>query len=116
MPPKKSRICFILGMDGGRQKFRLDRDGNIYIRWNDQYMKGLPAKDTPRLDLEKPPVQMLFGLPDSPAERHIEEESIPTCITTWERGGMRITQTAFATTLDGVNPEAPPPAPSDWTP
>jgi hypothetical protein len=42
-------------------------------------------------------------------ELHIEEESIPTCITTWERDGVRITQTAFATTLDGTKPDGPPP-------
>ena len=111
MPPKKSRIAFVLGNDGGRQKFRLDGDGNISFRWDDQYMKGLPARDTPRLDLEKPPVQVQFGLPEKPVERHIEEESIPTCITTWERDGVRIVQTAFATTLDGAKADAPPPAP-----
>jgi len=111
MPPKKSRIAFVLGNDGGRQKFRLDDDGNISFRWDDQYMKGLPARDTPRLNLEKPPVQVQFGLPEKPVERHIEEESIPTCITTWERDGVRIVQTAFATTLDGARADAPPPAP-----
>ena len=44
MPPKKSRIAFVLGNDGGRQKFRLDADGNVSFRWDDQYMKGLPAQ------------------------------------------------------------------------
>ena len=110
MPPKKSRISFVLGNDGGRQKFRLDSDGKISFRLDDQYMKGLPAQDTPRLDLERPPIQVSFDLPEKPMERHIEEESIPTCITTWERGGVRIRQTAFATTLDGTRPDAPPPA------
>src|SRR5262249_40052069 len=111
MPPKKSRICFILGMDGARQKFRLDRDGEISFRRNDKFMKGLPARDTPRLDLEKPPVQVQFDLPDKPVARHIEEDSIPTCITTWESNGVRIVQTAFATTLDGTKPDAAPQAP-----
>jgi hypothetical protein len=111
MPPKRSRIIFILGIDGSRQKFALDRDGQISFHRNDRFMKGLPAKDTPRLDLEGAPVRFEFGLPDKPAERHIEEESIPTCITTWERDGVRVTQTAFATTLAGTKPDAPPPAP-----
>ena len=74
-------------------------------------MKGLPARDTPRLDLEKQPVHFQFGLPEQPVERHIEDESIPTCITTWERDGVRIVQTAFATSLDGTKADAPPPAP-----
>ncbi|HUA39312.1 MAG TPA: hypothetical protein VMA35_13050 [Candidatus Sulfopaludibacter sp.] len=111
MPPKKSRIAFVLGNDGGRQKFRLDGDGEISFRWDDEYMKGLPARDTPRLDLETSPVQVRFGLPDKPVARHIEDESVPTCITTWERDGVRIVQTAFATTLDGAKAGAPPLAP-----
>jgi hypothetical protein len=111
MPPKKSRICFVLGLDGARQKFRLDANGDVFIRWNDQFMKGLPAKDTPRLDLEKQPVHFRFGLPAQPVERHIEEESIPNCVTTWETNGVRITQTAFATALYGTKANAPPPEP-----
>jgi hypothetical protein len=111
MPPKKSRICFILGIDGGRQKFRLDENGEVFIRWNDQFMKGLPAGDTPRLDLEKQPVHFRFGLPEKPLERHLDEDSIPTCVTTWERDGLRIEQTAFATVLGGAKADAPPPAP-----
>jgi len=111
MPPKKSRICFILGLDGSRQKFRLERDGMISFRLNDQFMKCLPARDTPRLDLQRAPVKVQFGLPDKPVERHIEDESIPTCITTWERDGISIVQTAFATTLDGAKAGSPPPFP-----
>ena len=111
MPAKKSRIAFVLGNDGGRQKFRLDADGKISFRLEDRFMKGLHAGDTARLDLEKPPIQVQFALPEKPVERHIEDESIPTCITTWESDGVRIVQTAFATTLEGVKADAPPPAP-----
>ncbi|HXS68498.1 MAG TPA: hypothetical protein VN761_06610, partial [Candidatus Polarisedimenticolia bacterium] len=109
LPPKKSRISFIIGMDGSRQKFCVDRDGMLSFRRNDHFMEILPARDTPRLALEKGPVKFAFGLPDKPIERHIEDESVPTLITTWERNGMRITQTAFATTLQGANADAPPP-------
>ena len=111
MPAKKSRIAFVLGNDGGRQKFRLDADGKITFRLEDKFMKGLPAQDTPRLDLEKPPVQVRFGLPEKPVDRHIEDEPIPTCVTSWESNGVRMVQTAFATTLAGTKADAPPPAP-----
>ena len=111
MPPKKTRISFIIGMDGSRQKFCVDRDGMLSFQRNDHFMEVLPARDTPRLALEKGPVKFAFGLPDKPVERHIEDESIPTLLTTWERDGIRITQTAFATTLEGVKPDGPPPAP-----
>jgi hypothetical protein len=110
MPPKKSRICFILGIDGARQKFRLDRTGEISFRRNDLFMEKLPARDTARLDLEKPPVQVGFGLSEKPVARHIEDESIPTCLTTWESNGVRVIQTAFATTVDGMKADTSPPA------
>jgi lysophospholipase L1-like esterase len=113
MPPKKTRISFVFGMDGSRQKFCVDRDGLVSFRRNDHFMEVLPAKDTPRMSLEKAPVRIAFGLPDKPIERHIEDESIPTCITTWDRGGIRITQTVFATTLNGVKADGPPPAPDE---
>ena len=111
MPPKKSRIAFVLGNDGGRQKFRLDADDRISFRIDDQYVKAVAGRDTPRLASEKPPIQVQFGLPEKSVERHIEDESIPTCITTWERDGVRIVQTAFATTLEGTKADASPPAP-----
>jgi hypothetical protein len=111
MPPKKSRICFPLGLDGARQKFRLDANGEVFIRWNDQYMLGRPGRDTARLRLEKQPVHFRFGLPDQPVERHTEEESLPICVTTWDVDGMRVQQTAFATELEGAKASGPPPAP-----
>jgi hypothetical protein len=113
MPPKKCHIPFVLGIDGSRQKFRLDSDGGVFIRWNDQYMKAIPAQDTARIALETPPVQMRFGLPKIPGDRHIEEESIPTCITTWQQEGIRITETAFATVLAGFRTNSSPPAPDE---
>lgn len=111
MPPKKSRICFVLGLDGARQKFRLDGNGEVFIRWNDQFMKSLPAHDTPRIELEKQPVHFRFGLPERPVDRRLEEETLPICLTTWERDGVGITQTAFATELGGTKAAGGPPAP-----
>jgi hypothetical protein len=109
MPPKKSRIEFVLGIDGGRQKFRLESNGDISFRIADRFIEAIPRKDTPRLALEKPPITVEFGLPEQPMERHIENESIPICITTWVRDGVDIEQTAFATSLDGAKPDAAPP-------
>ena len=110
MPPKKSRISFVLGIDGARQKFHLEANGNLSFRITDQYMEAVPGNDTARLVLEKSPITIQFDLPEQPMERHVENESIPICITTWERDGMHIVQTAFATMLDGTKPDGPPPA------
>ncbi len=108
MPPKKSPIEFVLGMDGARQKFRLEANGDISFRVSDKFIAAIPGIDTPRLALEKPPVTVQFHLPQQPLERHIQDESIPICITTWERDGVGISQTVFATTLEGAKPARPP--------
>ena len=111
MPPKKSPICFPLGLDGGRQRFRLDANGGIEWRWNDHYMNSRPGRDTPRLALEQPDLNLSFGLPATPVHRALQEESLPVCTTTWDVGGVRVQQTAFITMLEGSQADGPvPPA------
>lgn len=114
MPPKRSRIYFPLGLDGGRQRFRLNADGSILLRTNDHFLRHRPGKDTPRLDWERGPVHFRFGLPDTPVDRTIEEASLPICHTSWEVDGVQIRQTAFVTQLEGLRTDAPPP-PGDAT-
>jgi hypothetical protein len=58
MPPKKSDIYFPLGLDGGRQRFRLSADGSLDFRSNDHYLRNRPGADTPRLALEKAGVRL----------------------------------------------------------
>jgi hypothetical protein len=111
LPRKKSDIYFPLGLDGGRQRFRLDPDGSVRFRSNDDFLRARPGADTPRLALEPPDVQFQFGLPTRPIFRTIEDASIPICHTSWETNGIRISQTAFVTKLEGVRAEEPvPPA------
>jgi hypothetical protein len=114
MPPKKSRISFPLGLDGGRQRFRLRADGSVDFRANDSYLAARPGKDTPRLALEKPDMALRFGLSYEPSHRNLEEESLPVCETTWDQPGVRIDQTAFVTPLEGTQAVGPVP-PADST-
>ncbi|MBI5386528.1 MAG: hypothetical protein HZA90_17805 [Verrucomicrobia bacterium] len=109
MPRKKSDIYFVLGLDGGRQRFRLNADGSIEFRSNDHYLKNRPGKDTPRLELEKPNVNVRFVLPGKPAHRTLQEEALPVCTTTWNTNGVQVKQTAFATALDGTRADGPVP-------
>ena len=109
MPPKKSHIYFPLGLDGGRQRFRLHANGSIDFRSNDHYLRGRPGQDTPRLDLEKPDVGFSFGLPGQPLRRTLEEASLPICISTWETDGVEIQQTALVTALSGTRADGPTP-------
>jgi hypothetical protein len=110
MPPKKSFIYFPLGLDGGRQRFRLNADGSLDWRSNDHYLQGRPGRDTPRLALEKAEVSLRFGLPSKPVHRTLQDESLPICITTWDMDGVQVKQTAFVTSLAGAQPEGPTPA------
>ena len=112
LPRKKSDIYFPLGLDGGRQRFRLDPDGTVRFRSNDGFLRGRPGKDTPRLALEPPEVTFRFGLPMRPVFRTLQDESLPVCRTVWETNGVRIVQTAFVTELEGVKADGPVP-PSD---
>jgi hypothetical protein len=109
MPPKTSPIYFPLGVDGGRQRFRLDPDGSIHFRSNDGYLRKRPGRDTPRLDLEPSPVQVKFSLPGRPAHRTLDEETLPICVTSWDLDGIRVQQTALATLLDGARADGPVP-------
>src|SRR6266568_1184423 len=111
LPRKKSDIYFPLGLDGGRQRFRLEPDGSVRFRSSDRFIQRQPGKDTPRLALEPPDARFQFGPLLRPAFRTIEEESLPICHTTWETNGLRILHTAFATELEGAKPNGPvPPA------
>src|SRR5207245_4876109 len=50
-----------------------------------------------------------------PIGRTIEDASAPMCYTTWETNGLRISQTAFVTALDGTQPHGPVPAADSLT-
>jgi hypothetical protein len=111
MPPKKSHIYFPLGLDGGRQRFLLQADGTVKFRLNDNYLQARPGLDTPRLKLEAAPVRIAFGSYPQPSERHLQDSTLPICETTWETNGLRVTQTAFVTELNGSKPDRPVPPP-----
>src|ERR1019366_101849 len=110
MPPKKSHISLPLGLDSGRQRFRLDADGTVRFRSNDNYLQARPGKETPRLALEPAPVRFRFQPPLVPVFRTIEEACLPIGQTVWETNGARISQVAFATALEGARADGPVPA------
>jgi hypothetical protein len=115
MPPKKSHIYLPLGLDSGRQRFRLDADGTVRFRSNDHYLQERPGKETPRLALEAAPVRFRFQPPLVPVFRTIEEACLPIGQTIWETNGVRISQTAFTTGLNGARADGPVPAADAFT-
>lgn len=115
MPRKKSDIYFPLGLDGGRQRFRLHASGAVDFRSNDHYLENRPGRDTLRLKLEDGGVHLRFDLPDRPVFRTLAEESLPLCTTVWEKDGVRVAQTAFVTPLEGTDASGPAPAGDTFT-
>jgi hypothetical protein len=115
MPPKKSHIYLPLGLDSGRQRFELDADGVVRFRSNDHFLRGRPGKETPRLPLEPGPVRFRLQPPLDPVFRTIEQGCLPIGHTVWETNGVRISQIAFATELEGAKADGPVPAPDKFT-
>ncbi len=115
MPPKKSHLYLPLGLDSGRQRFRLDADGTVRFRSNDHYLQRRAGKETPRFALEPAPVRFRFQPPIVPVFRTIEEACLPIGYTVWETNGLRISQSAFATELNGARADGPVPAADAFT-
>ena len=115
VPRKKSDIYFPLGLEGGRERFRLEPSGATSFRYNELFLNNRPGKDTPRLALEKRWVSFAFDLPAKPAFRTLAEDCLPVVQTRWEVDGVRVEQTAFATALDGTQADGPPPAGDTFT-
>lgn len=109
MPPKKADIWFPLGLDGGRQRFRLQPSGAIEYRMTNRWIEGRPGKDTPRLSADGEEIRFTFDLPDRPTDRTIADGCLPVCETAWVRDGIRYEQVAFATALEGTQPDVSPP-------
>lgn len=105
MVPKRERLYLPLAVEGGRHKFGLNPDGSVFYRTNNHYLRQCPGRDTERLENDKEELRLTFGLSKNPVEWTILDGSLPVGITAWEREGLRIEQTAYATTLEGC--EAP---------
>ena len=98
MPKKRGRGFMPLGCDGGRQKFGVDQNGEVFYPKN--YVAKVKGKDTERLLWEGNWIRYSFGIPNvDPKERYIEDGYLPIIHAVWENEGISYSQSAFATTL-----------------
>ncbi|MDQ1328547.1 MAG: hypothetical protein QG641_1832 [Candidatus Poribacteria bacterium] len=98
MPKKRSRGFMPLGCDGGRQKFGVDQNGEVFYPKN--YVARVKGKDTERLLWEGNWMRYSFGFPNAGLkERHIEDGYLPIIYAEWESDGVSYEQTAFVTWL-----------------
>lgn len=104
--PLKRPYYFILGCEGGRQRFRLNPDGGIQMHWPSH-----PQRKNPSSTLWQWPdyVTYRFGLPgDRFSERTIAEGYLPIVTTRWTSGDLVYEQEAFASLLAANLNSAPP--------
>ena len=93
MPPRR-RMPFVLGCEGGRQKFRVEPDGDLLCPPN--FVARVPGRDTPRLK-GKGTACYRFGLERLlRVERFVEDGYLPIIHTAWVEGELRVEQVAFA--------------------
>ena len=106
--PLKPPYYFILGCEGGRQRFRMEPNGDLWMNRPSHPRKG-GRRDIPTLLWPEPGVKYRFGLPESrPAERSIAAGYLPIVTTKWVDGDLLYEQEAFADVLAGNLNTAPP--------
>ena len=99
MPPKR-RFYFVLGCEGGRQKFGVDPNGDIFLGEN--FIRRVPGKDTSHLGWTGQELRFKFGLPAvEPGDRSLLDGYLPVIRTTWVQEPLSFEQEAYATWLFG---------------
>lgn len=94
--PRKGRFYFVLGCEGGRQKFRLEPNGDLLLPQN--YIRKVRGKDSDHLLWEGECLTYRFGLPE-PATRELLDGYLPIMHTSWATHPIAYSQEAFATWL-----------------
>jgi hypothetical protein len=111
MPRKKTRMYFTLGCEGGRQKFGVEPNGDLFL--TDNGLRWSPGKDTPRLGWDEGQgreLRICLGLPAvEPGERALLDGYLPIIRTAWLDGGILYEQEAYATWLWGMPASGQPP-------
>jgi hypothetical protein len=98
--PAKRRFYFVLGCDGGRQKFGVEPNGDIFLAEN--FIRRVPGKDTSRLGWEGKELRYGFGFPQvETGDRSILGGYLPVVRTMWTDGSLCYEQEAYATWLFG---------------
>ncbi|MGQ9608693.1 MAG: hypothetical protein ACUVWN_05295 [bacterium] len=98
MPKKKSRGFMPMGCEGGRQKFAVDQNGDVFFSKN--YVTKIRGKDTDRVLWEGTWIRYSFGFPNTqPIERYRLDGYLPMIYGKWASDGIIYEQSAFVTLL-----------------
>ena len=109
--PVKKPYYFILGLEGGRQRFELEATGDLWAN-HPNFSKTRPGKDNAGF-LWPDGMSYHFGLPHAHfADRTIAEGYLPIVSTRWIDGDLIYEQQGFADAL-AANLNAAPPMQGD---
>lgn len=93
--PPKDPMHFIVGCEGGRQKFGIAPNGDVFA--GKGFVRSVPAADTPRLGWEGDGFAVRFGWDNwQPSGRRIERGCLPLIESRFSRGALDISEQAFA--------------------
>lgn len=96
--PIKRPYYFILGFEGGRQRFRVDATGDLWMH-HPSPPEERSGKDNGQL-LWPNSMALHFGLPGERfADRHLADGYLPIVTTSWLSGGVVYEEEAFADLL-----------------
>jgi hypothetical protein len=98
--PLKRQYPFVIGLEGARQRFKIQPDGGVWMN-HPNYAPKHPGSEVGRL-MWPDPVSYQFGFPKGQfADRTIAEGYLPIVTTRWLEDGLIYEEEAFATTASG---------------
>ena len=99
--PQKKRIYMPLAVEGGRQHFGIEPNGDIRLSRTAQ--NRVQGRDNPRVQWKGESMYVRFDLDQGSAATgaSIEDSVLPIANTWYEKRGVRYSQDAFATPLSG---------------
>ncbi len=104
-PPKRP-MHFVVGVEGSRQKFGIEINGDIFAGIG--FIRKVPGPETSRIFWEGSRLYLRFDWDDmTPNGRFLEEGYLPMIRSTFSKGALDLVQEVFATKLPGPPDSAP---------
>ncbi len=98
-PPKRP-MHFVVGIEGSRQKFGVEPNGDIFAGIG--YIRRVQGPDTPRVAWEGKRLYVRFGWDKmTPNGRYLEEGYLPIILSTFSKGPLDVHEEVLATRLIG---------------
>ncbi len=98
--PEKLRHYIPLGFEGARQHFGVTEGGNLFL--DKTWLQNFPGRDSERCLWDEPRLEIDILPRARPGARAPVDGYLPLMTGSWERRGVRYTQTVFVLPRDGL--------------